>query len=70
MDLAVIEVIVKRVTIGSQSRPKFLYGSSGPVGTTESVMIFFLFFFLLGPDGVLFEALLMPSFPHVKLLGK
>lgn len=27
-------------------------------------------FFSLGPDGVLFEALLMPSFPHVKLLGK
>lgn len=27
-------------------------------------------FFSLGPDGVLFEALLMPSFPHVNLLGK
>lgn len=45
MDLAVIGVIVQLVTIGSQSRPKFLYGSSGPVGTTESVVI--LFFFLL-----------------------
>lgn len=39
MDLAVIEVIVGLVAIGSQSRPAFLYGSSGPVGTTESVMI-------------------------------
>lgn len=44
MDLAVIEVIVGPVSTGSQSRPEFLYGSSGPVGTTENVTI--LFFFL------------------------
>lgn len=67
MESAVTEVIVRPVSIASQSRAEFLSGSSGSVGTTGSVMILL---FSRGPDGVLFEALLMPSFPHVKLLGK
>lgn len=41
MERAVTEVIVGPAAIGSPPGPEFLYGSSGPVGTTESVMILF-----------------------------
>jgi len=67
MGEAVTGGIVGPVTVGSQSRPEFLYGSSGPVGTTESVMILFF----TGARWCPFlRPFLMPGFPHVKLLGK